>query len=158
MFYKYLLVFLCLFLSTFLFAKGNKLHPALKLIQEAQNNNQFITPKDLYTSIQNEENIIVLDVRELIDRSEGQIYADDYFAITRGNLEFYVMAQIKDTNANLVTFCRAGKRGALAAQTLKKLGYKNVRYLKGGLRSWAKAGYPIETAIGVTRLVPQDNQ
>lgn len=90
------------------------------MILEAQKSNAFITPKELYSSINNEDLISVLDVRELNNRAEGQIYADDYYAITRGNLEFDVMSQIKDTNTAIIIFCRAGKRGALAAQTLKK--------------------------------------
>lgn len=28
---------------------------------------------------------------------------------------------------------------------LKKLGYRNVRILKGGLASWANAGLPLES-------------
>jgi len=31
------------------------------------------------------------------------------------------------------------------ALLLKKLGYRNVRILKGGLRSWANAGLPLES-------------
>ena len=90
--------------------------------------------------------------REANQRAEGQIYADDYFAITRGNLEFKVLNKIKNKNALIVTYCRGGSRGALAAQTLQKLGYKNAVNLKGGLKGWAKAGYPIDTGLGVTKL------
>ncbi len=52
--------------------------------------------------------------------------------------------KVKDKNAVIVTYCRGGSRGALAAQTLRHLGYKNATNLKGGLKAWAKAGYPIE--------------
>ncbi len=52
----------------------------------------------------------------------------------------------------LVTYCRGGSRGALAAQSLKNLGYKNAVNLKGGLKAWAKEGYPIETGLGITKL------
>ncbi|MDA3909518.1 MAG: rhodanese-like domain-containing protein [Sulfurimonas sp.] len=55
-----------------------------------------------------------------------------------------------------MTYCRGGSRGALAAQTLRRLGYKNATNLKGGLKGWAKAGYRIETGLGVTKLTKED--
>ena len=128
-------------------------HPQTdKLIEEAKKESGEITPKKLKTMIDKEEAVIVLDVREANQRAEGQIYADDYFAITRGNLEFKVLNKIKNKDAVIVTYCRGGSRGALAAQTLRKLGYKNAVNLKGGLKGWAKAGYPIDTGLGVTKL------
>ena len=51
-----------------------------------------------------------------------------------------------------MTYCRGGSRGALAAQTLRHLGYKNATNLKGGLKGWAKADYPVETGLGTVVL------
>ncbi len=128
-------------------------HPATdKLITQAKKESGEIPAKKLKTMLDKEEPVIVLDVREAEQRAEGQIYADDYFAITRGNLEFKVLNKIKNKDAVIVTYCRGGSRGALAAQTLRKLGYKNAVNLQGGLKGWAKAGYPIDTGLGVTKL------
>ena len=82
---------------------------------------------------------------------------DDFVAvktisITRGNLEWEILEKVSDKDALLVTYCRNGGRGALAAQTLKKMGYKNAKNLKGGLQDWAKAGYSVKTGLGVTKL------
>jgi rhodanese-related sulfurtransferase len=111
-----------------------------------------ISPKQLKAMLDAEKKVIVMDVREENQRAEGEIYTFDSLAITRGNLEFEVLNKIKDKNAVIVTYCRGGSRGALAAQTLKKLGYANATNLQGGLKGWAKAGYPIETGLGVTVL------
>jgi len=128
-------------------------HPASdKLIAQAIKESGEISAKKLKSMLDKEENVIILDVREAEQRAEGQIYADDYFAITRGNLEFKVLNKIKNKDALIVTYCRGGSRGALAAQTLRKLGYKNAVNLKGGLKGWAKEGYPIDTGLGVTKL------
>jgi len=35
------------------------------------------------------------------------------------------------------------------AQELRKLGYRDVRILKGGLGSWANAGLPLESKVVV---------
>jgi len=128
-------------------------HPETdKLITQAKKETGEITPKQLKKLIDNEEDVIVLDVREANQRAEGQIYADDTYAITRGNLEFDVLNKIKNKNARIVTYCRGGSRGAFAAQTLRNLGYKNATNLRGGLKGWAKAGFSIETGLGITKL------
>jgi len=109
-------------------------------------------PSRLKQMIDKEEYVIVLDVREMEQRAEGKISADSILEITRGNLEFEVLNKIKNKDAVIVTYCRGGSRGVLAAQTLKNIGYKNATNLKGGLKGWAKLGYPIETGLGVTKL------
>lgn len=123
-----------------------------KLIEKAIKETGEITAQALKKMFTDEEEVIVLDIRESEQRAEGQIYWDDMLAITRGNLEFFVLNEIKNKDAVIVTYCRGGSRGALAAQSLKNLGYKNAVNLKGGLKAWAKAGYPIETGLGITKL------
>ena len=139
-------------ISSTLFAVNGRIHPSTKLINEAKKNTKAIAPKDLKKLIDDEADVIMLDIREILERSEGQIYAEYNYEMTRGDLEFHIMTKIKDTNALVITYCRGGVKAILAAQTLQHLGYKNVKYLEGGLRAWANAGYPIETEIGVTYL------
>jgi len=127
-----------------------------RLLVEAKKEAGEIKPSQLKKMLDKEEEIIVLDVREFEQRSEGEIYADDAYAITRGNLEFHIGNQIKNKDAIIVTYCRGGNRGALAAQTLKRLGYKNAINLQGGLIGWANAGYPIETGLGSVVLSKEE--
>ena len=131
-------------------------HPETEhLLEKAKKEAGEITPLELKKMLDDEKSVIILDVRESEQRAEGQIYWDDMFAITRGNLEFEVLNEIKNKDAVIITYCRGGSRGALAAQTLRNLGYKNATNLKGGLKGWAKAGYPIETGLGVTKLTQE---
>jgi len=123
-----------------------------KLISAAKQEAGEMAPKQLKEMLDAEKKVIVMDVREENQRAEGEIYAPSTMAITRGNLEFEVLNKIKDKNTVIVTYCRGGSRGALAAQTLKKLGYINATNLQGGLKGWAQEGYPIETGLGVTLL------
>lgn len=123
-----------------------------KLLAQAKKEAGEIEPSALKMMLDKEEDVIILDIRESEQRAEGEIYADEYYAITRGNLEFEIGNKVKDKNALIVTYCRGGSRGALAAQTLRHLGYKNATNLKGGLKGWAKAGYPVETGLGTVIL------
>jgi rhodanese-related sulfurtransferase len=148
-----LLLITSLISTTALFAAHKETN---KLLIEAKKEAGEITPKRLKQMIDNEETVFILDVRESEQRAEGQIYADDMYAITRGNLEFEVLNKIKNKDVVIVTYCRGGSRGALAAQTLRHLGYKNATNLQGGLKGWAQAGYPIETGLGITKLTGEE--
>jgi len=44
-----------------------------------------------------------------------------------------------------VIYCKSGHRGAIAAATLRLLGYTDVRNLGGGVGAWTKAELPLET-------------
>ena len=99
--------------------------------------------------LDNGEDVVLLDVREADQRSEGEIYADESYVMTRGNLEFRIMNMIKNKDAVIVAYCRSGGRSLFAAQTLNKLGYKNAYNLKGGLKEWALSGYPFENGLGI---------
>ena len=129
----------------------------MDLINQAKKEVGEITAKKLKSLLDEAEDVIVLDVRESEQRSEGSIPYDDmtkeyFFTVTRGNLEWKIEKMITDKDALIVTYCRRGGRGALAAEVLRKMGYKNATTLKGGLKGWAKAGYPIQTGLGVTVL------
>ncbi len=109
--------------------------------------------KTLKSMMDKGQKVIILDVREKEQRSEGYIDADETYAITRGNLEFMVGNKIKDKNALIVTFCRSGHRGVMAAHRLRQMGYKNAISLKHGLKGWTSLGYPLETGMGVAKYI-----
>jgi rhodanese-related sulfurtransferase len=43
----------------------------------------------------------------------------------------------------VIVYCRSGVRAALAAFTLKTLGFEDVANLDGGITAWTEAGLPI---------------
>ena len=122
------------------------------LAQDIKEDGQM-NAKDLKILLDAGKPVVILDVRETEQRAEGTIYADEVYSITRGNLEFDILNKVKDKNTVIVTFCRSGHRGVMAAHTLRQMGYKNAVSLKGGLKGWAKLGYPVETGMGVSKFV-----
>ena len=132
----------------------------MDLINKAKKEVGEVTPKQLKTMLDDGEDVIVLDVRESEQHSEGSIPFDDFNkenfrAVTRGNLEWKINKIIPDKDAKIVTYCRRGGRGALAAEVLREMGYKNATTLKGGLKGWAKAGYPVKTGLGEVVLTKE---
>lgn len=46
----------------------------------------------------------------------------------------------KDKNAAIILYCKSGNMSGQAVETMKKLGYTNVRHLAGGMDSWKRSG------------------
>ena len=124
-----------------------------KLMADARKEVKEMHSSVLKKMLDEGEDVIVLDVRVVEQRAEGEIYADDSMAVSRTDIEFVILNKIKNKDATIVTYSRSGGRGLFAAQTLKKLGYKNAYNLKGGLRGWVSLGYPLESALGIITQV-----
>jgi rhodanese-related sulfurtransferase/glyoxylase-like metal-dependent hydrolase (beta-lactamase superfamily II) len=87
---------------------------------------------------------VVIDVRtpsELV--LSGQIDTPFYFNIPRGLLEFQIEAAVPDKATPIVVYCGVSQRSPLAADTLIKLGYKNVKNYRDGFVNWKRAGLPV---------------
>ena len=158
-------------LTVFKYMQNEKLHPTPYkqkactgygrpeidgMMANARSKVEEMSPIVLKKMIDNEDEFILIDVREVAQRSEGEIYADDVVQMTRGDLEFMIMNKIKNKDAVIVTYDRTGGRGLLAAESLKKLGYDNVYTLKGGLKAWAKAGLPFDSGLGIVVKVEDE--
>lgn len=93
----------------------------------------------------------LIDVREPAEFASGHLAGA--INIPRGVLEFQVDAHPAIANVTapalahrqrpLVLYCRTGGRAALAAASLQRLGFTNVRSLAGGIEAWIAAGRPV---------------
>ena len=119
-----------------------------KLMKEAQKEVKYVTPKELKKIIDEDIDFIQLDVRENNQYGHGEIWTMEMVKLTRGYIEYKVEHAIPDKKAKVIVVCCSGKRALLAAQTLKKLGYKDVSYLQGGVNGWLGTGYPLDTVFG----------
>lgn len=108
------------------------------LVNEAKKEIQEIRPENLKAMQQNGEDMIVIDVREREDNAKGAI--PGAVNIPRGILEYNVDQVTTDKDKKLVLYCGGGSRSALAAQSLKRMGFKNVIFLAGGYRGWKSSG------------------
>jgi rhodanese-related sulfurtransferase len=110
-----------------------------KLVADAQKNIREISPQDAAAKSQSGEAVIV-DVRENDEWDEEHIPNATH--LSRGTIELDIEEKVPDLNALIICHCGGGGRGALAAESLQKMGYKNVRSMAGGFKAWKAAGLP----------------
>jgi rhodanese-related sulfurtransferase/glyoxylase-like metal-dependent hydrolase (beta-lactamase superfamily II) len=87
---------------------------------------------------------VVIDVRTPAELGSGYIDAPRFFNLARGWLEFQIEAAVPDRATPIVVYCGVSQRSPLAADTLIKLGYKNVKNYRDGFFNWKRAGLPIQ--------------
>jgi rhodanese-related sulfurtransferase len=90
-----------------------------------------------------------------VDASDG--YARGHVPgagwLCRSRLERTIGGAAPDRARPVVVTCADGAQSALAAATLGRLGYADVRVVDGGVARWKEAGLPVET--GPTRLLDE---
>lgn len=123
------------------------------LIDEANSNIKSIEVEELYDIA---KAVVLVDVREPEEFASGYIDAHTVVTMPRGKLEFMAIDKLAKQfgqDAEIITYCLKGPRGALAAYQLQKLGFTNVKNLKGGILEWLAKGNTIHSYLGELSLV-----
>jgi rhodanese-related sulfurtransferase len=94
----------------------------------------IITVAELKQRLANNEEVVLLDVREPDERAEFNIGGE---FIPLGQLMAMQIDAIEDAkNKEIICYCRSGKRSMQAAMMLETLGFSNVTNLHGGMMAW----------------------
>ncbi|MGO4916618.1 rhodanese-like domain-containing protein [Pseudogemmobacter sp. W21_MBD1_M6] len=81
---------------------------------------------------------VALDIRDKEEHDAGHI--EGSVNISRGKLEMNVEGVIPDLETTILCYCNAYNRGALSAATLRGMGFKNAKFIAGGLNAYRKLG------------------
>jgi len=94
---------------------------------------------------------LVVDIRDAPElEASGRIPGS--VNVPRGMLEFRADPSSPyhqdgfDPDRRIILHCASGGRSALAAATLKDMGYTDVAHLDGGFKAWSEAGRPVDPA------------
>ena len=118
------------------------------LVSEALDQIETINADQAFDKVNNDQcNLIdIRDIREL--EREGRI--DKSLHIPRGMLEFwldpdspYFREGKLDMKKEMVLFCAGGLRSALAAKTLKDMGFEKVSHIDGGFSKLKNSKFKI---------------
>jgi rhodanese-related sulfurtransferase len=90
------------------------------------------------------QGINIIDVREPEEYSKGAI--PGAINMPRSVLEFVVNDHLneRDRQKPHIIYCRSGGRAALAAVTMKNMGYIKVHAMHGGFDHWEEEGRRVE--------------
>ena len=107
------------------------------LVTEALSEIKTISP-DEALSMMNEDKCNLIDIRDIRElERDGRVENSNH--IPRGMLEFWLDPDSPyfedgklDMNKEMVLFCAGGMRSALAAKTLKDMGFEKVSHIDGG--------------------------
>ncbi len=125
-----------------------KIKSSQTLVSEALKEIKTISTDDAHKMLTNNQcNLIdIRDIREL--QKEGQVQGANH--IPRGMLEFWLdpesvyFKQGKlDLNKEMVLFCAGGLRSALAAKSLKDMGFSKVSHIDGGFGALKQSKFTI---------------
>jgi len=109
------------------------------LVADAKKKITEISPTDAASKTKSSDAVIV-DVREKDEWDDGHI--PDAVHMSRGMLELEIEDKFPDRNTTIICHCGGGGRSALAAESLQKMGCKNVRSMVGGFKAWKAAELP----------------
>ena len=137
--------FLCLILSgIFLTACGND--SSIGIIGGADGPTSIVVSdkgeKAMYQQISQEEAKRIMDSREehiVLDTREQYEYDESHIPgailIPYTEIENKAEEMLPDKNAQILVYCRSGRRSKIASQSLADLGYTNVKEF-GGIIDW----------------------
>jgi len=118
------------------------------LVSEALKEIKTITPAEAL-KLSNDGKCNLIDIREKGELDKmGRVENSNH--IPRGMLEFWLdpnSAYFKDgkldMNKEMVLFCAGGLRSALAAKSLKEMGFEKVSHIDGGFAAISQSDFEI---------------
>jgi rhodanese-related sulfurtransferase/glyoxylase-like metal-dependent hydrolase (beta-lactamase superfamily II) len=101
---------------------------------------------ELETLIDEEPDLVIIDVRHEseVNARGGMIDARREIIVPRGWLEFRMPNEVADKSTPIVVYCGINQRSPLAAETLQKMGYSNVKNYADGFFAWRDQGKPVK--------------
>jgi rhodanese-related sulfurtransferase len=100
-----------------------------------------LNPTEFKNSL-GKKNTVLIDVRTPEEFSEGYIagailinFEDSAFVNT--------MISTVPKDADVLLYCRSGRRSGIAKTQLLKLGYLKVAHLEGGILAWMAKNFPL---------------
>lgn len=110
----------------------------LALVEEAKRGVREISVDEVLALSQAGRAPVLVDVREDLEWQAG--HALGAVHLGRGVIERDLEKAYPDPATPLILYCGGGFRSALAAESLQKMGYTDVRSMAGGWSEWLARG------------------
>ena len=113
----------------------------LKVVKDAKTRIKEEDYREIKKKLDAGEKMIIVDTREDNEWARGHV--PNALHLSKGIIERDIENTIPDKEATIVLYCGGGYRSALAADSLQKMGYRNVISMDGGWRGWTESGFPV---------------
>ncbi len=137
---------LLLFFSSLLFGQ---IKTKNEIVKEAKSKATHISIDEFKKM--NKNDYLLIDVRTKEEYDAGHIAGALW--IPRGMIEFKLPLKTDNPDENIILYCRSGGRASLAANSLKEIGYNNVKNLTGGFKEWTAQGNSIYNMHGEIKVI-----
>lgn len=104
---------------------------------------QFIDSKEAKNLIQEQDSLIILDVRTQDEYNKGHL--QDALLIDFNSADFSKHLQVLDPGKFYLVYCAVGGRSSKAAVLMQKMGFKKVFGVSEGYSELKEAGIPVST-------------
>jgi rhodanese-related sulfurtransferase len=111
-----------------------------KLVADAKSKVIEISPEAAAQAVKG--GAAIVDVREKEEWDEERIPGATH--LSRGTVDWKIEEKFPDLNTPIICHCGGGGRSALVAESLQKMGYRNISSMAGGFKAWKAAGLPTE--------------
>jgi rhodanese-related sulfurtransferase len=115
----------------------------LEVVTQARKQIRETNVHEVKRRMDGREKLLLVDTREDSEWQHGHISGAIH--IGRGVLERDIERLIPDPATEIILYCGGGYRSALAAESLKKMGYTNIISMDGGWTAWVESSYPTNT-------------
>lgn len=109
-----------------------------------------ITPQELYSQLQENPNLLILDVREPYEWTRAYLQHPAVLALPMSELAANgvdaLSPQIREPQQPLVILCHHGERSRVVAAWLLAQGWQQVYNLRGGIDAYARQ---VDESVGI---------
>lgn len=108
----------------------------LKLVNNAKKRVKEITVASVKEKLKRKDDFVLIDTREEHEWNDAHVAGAIF--LSKGIIERDIEKKVPDKSMEIVLYCGGGFRSALAADNLKKMGYKRVFSMAGGWKAWKR--------------------
>ena len=107
----------------------------MKIVDETKGKVQEISVEETLRQVKAaEDNVLLIDVREESEWVQGHIPGSIH--LSKGAIERDIESRVSDPDRPLILYCGGGFRSILAADSLQRMGYTNVKSMEGGWKAY----------------------
>jgi len=111
------------------------------LVREAKTRVKEVTAAETIQILNANPGTVIVDCREPNEAALGTVAGA--VVVPRGIMEQNI-ERVAKRDQKVIIYCAGGNRSALAADTLREMGYSDVATMAGGFRAWIDAGGEVD--------------